>query len=67
MSEAKRIGELLPRILARTERMMAFQTILNLFPCRMRRKTIIMTLREMGNLSADETEMLLSANMLEDA
>lgn len=67
MSEPRRIGELIPAIMARTERMMAFQSILNLFPCPARRKTVIMTLHDMGSLNEHETEMLLSANMLEEA
>lgn len=64
---AKRIGELLPGILARAEAMAGFQQMLGAMPDNRTRKTAIMDWRKCGYLNDEQTGLLITAHMLEDA
>ena len=62
---AESLGDILPRILARAETMMGFQEMLNSIPDRGHRKTRILDLWRIGEVTRDEAEMLIQAHMLE--
>lgn len=67
MSEARRLGELLPGIIARAMRMQSFQALINDCQTPKRRKEMIMTARMGDLIDADECQMLIEIYELENA
>lgn len=67
MSEARRLGELLPGIIARAQRMASFQALINDCPTPSAKKEMIMTAAIGDLISGEETHMLLEIYGLENA
>jgi len=64
---ARPIGEIIAPILARTRRMMAFQSMLLSCPSAEDRKGFIVAAYSHGVLDSGEAELLIQANLLETA
>lgn len=67
MSDAKRLGELLPAIIERAARMASFQALINAIECPSRRKEMIMTARAGNLIDDDECHLLIEVYGLESA
>lgn len=64
---AERLGEILPRIIARAERMASFQALISDCASKASRKQMIMTAKIGGLIDADECRLLLEVYELENA
>lgn len=64
---AERLGEILPRIIARAESMASFQALINECGTAARRKEMIMTARMGDLITGDECRLLIEAYGLETA
>ncbi len=64
---AERLGEILPRIIARAESMASFQALINDCGTAARRKEMIMTARMGDLITGDECRLLIEAYGLETA
>lgn len=62
---AERLGEILPRIIARAERMASFQALINDCKTPARRKDMIMTAKIGELIDADEARLLIEIYGLE--
>ncbi|WCP14511.1 hypothetical protein sphantq_02957 [Sphingobium sp. AntQ-1] len=64
---AERLGDILPRIIARAESMASFQALINECGTAARRKEMIMTAKIGGLIDCDECRMLIETYGLETA
>lgn len=64
---AERLGEILPRIIARAESMASFQALINECGTAARRKEMIITAKIGGLIDGDECRMLIETYGLETA
>lgn len=67
MSDARPIGDYLPGILARAERMAKFQSLLNDMASDIARKKMIVAAAQGDLISAEDTHLLIQAYGLEEA